>query len=191
MTIEDVVGLSQVIPVLVVSDPDEAVPLAEALVEDGMPAIEVTLRTPAALAAIEAIAAVPGAVVGAGTVTSPTQGEAALAAGARFLVSPGATPRLLDALAGAPLLPGAATASEVLALLERGIELAKFFPAEASGGVAAINALAGPFPQMRFCPTGGIDAEKAERYLAEPNVACVGGSWMLADYASGTRSASV
>jgi 2-dehydro-3-deoxyphosphogluconate aldolase / (4S)-4-hydroxy-2-oxoglutarate aldolase len=181
MTIEDVVGLSQVIPVVVVHDPGEALSLAEALVADGMPAIEVTLRTPAALSAIEAIAEVPGAVVGAGTVTSPTQAEAALAAGARFLVSPGTTPRLLDALRGVPFLPGAATASEVLALLERGIELAKFFPAEASGGVAAIQALAGPFPQMRFCPTGGIDAEKAQRYLAQPNVPCVGGSWMLRD----------
>jgi 2-dehydro-3-deoxyphosphogluconate aldolase/(4S)-4-hydroxy-2-oxoglutarate aldolase len=187
MTIEDVVGLSQVIPVVVVTDPDEAVPLAEALVEDGMPAIEVTLRTPAALAAIEAIAAVPGAVVGAGTVTSPAQAEAALEAGARFLVTPGTTQRLLDALQGTPFLPGAATASEVLALLERGIELAKFFPAEASGGVAAIQALGGPFPQMRFCPTGGIDAAQAPRYLAEPNVACVGGSWML-KASSRTRS---
>jgi 2-dehydro-3-deoxyphosphogluconate aldolase/(4S)-4-hydroxy-2-oxoglutarate aldolase len=129
--------------------------------------------------------------VGAGTVTSPTQAEAALAAGARFLVSPGTTPRLLDALRGAPFLPGVATASEVLALLERGIELAKFFPAEASGGVAAVQALGGPFPQMRFCPTGGIDATKAEAYLELPNVASVGGSWMLERYASGTRSASV
>jgi 2-dehydro-3-deoxyphosphogluconate aldolase/(4S)-4-hydroxy-2-oxoglutarate aldolase len=146
-----------------------------------MPAIEVTLRTPAALEAIERIAAVPGAVVGAGTVTSPAQVEAALHAGARFLVSPGATPRLLDALedSQAPFLPGAATPSEVLALLERGITHAKFFPAEASGGVPAVKALAGPFPQLRLCPTGGIDENRAGRYLAQPNVACVGGSWML------------
>jgi 2-dehydro-3-deoxyphosphogluconate aldolase / (4S)-4-hydroxy-2-oxoglutarate aldolase len=190
MTIEEIAGLAPVIPVVVITEPDEAGPLAEALVADGMPAIEVTLRTPGALAAIEAIAEVPGAVVGAGTVTSPAQAEAALDAGARFLVTPGTTPRLLDALQGTPLLPGAATASEVLALLERGIELAKFFPAEASGGVAAVKALGGPFPQMRFCPTGGIDAARAEAYLAQPNVACVGGSWMLSAYASGTRSAS-
>jgi 2-dehydro-3-deoxyphosphogluconate aldolase / (4S)-4-hydroxy-2-oxoglutarate aldolase len=192
MMIDDIAGLGPVIPVVVLDDPDEAVPLAEALVADGMPAIEVTLRTPAALAAVEAIAQhVPAAVVGAGTVTSPAQAEAALDAGARFLVTPGSTPRLLDALHGTPFLPGAATASEVLALLERGIELAKFFPAEASGGVAAVQALGGPFPRMRFCPTGGIDAVKAQAYLAQPNVACVGGSWMLASYTSGTRSASV
>jgi 2-dehydro-3-deoxyphosphogluconate aldolase/(4S)-4-hydroxy-2-oxoglutarate aldolase len=193
LAIDDVVALAPVIPVVVVQDVAEAVPLAEALVADGLPAIEVTLRTPAALAAIEAIAEVPGAVVGAGTVTSPEQAEQALGAGARFLVSPGATPRLLDALeaCGAPFLPGAVTPSEVLALLERGIGLAKFFPAEASGGVAAVKALAGPFPQLRLCPTGGIDAAKAQRYLAEPNVACVGGSWMLNRYSSGTRSASV
>jgi 2-dehydro-3-deoxyphosphogluconate aldolase / (4S)-4-hydroxy-2-oxoglutarate aldolase len=193
MTLDDIIGLGPVIPVVVIDDVAEAVPLAEALVEDGYPAIEVTLRTPAALDAIEAIAAVPGAVAGAGTVCSPAHIQAALSAGARFLVSPGSTPRLLDALqdAGAPFLPGAVTASEVLALMERGIEVAKFFPAEASGGVSALNALAGPFPKMRFCPTGGIDAAKAVRYLLEPNVACVGGSWMLAAYASGTRSASV
>jgi 2-dehydro-3-deoxyphosphogluconate aldolase/(4S)-4-hydroxy-2-oxoglutarate aldolase len=181
MTIEQITGLGRVIPVVVVHDAGDAVPLAERLVERGMPAIDVTLRTPAALDAIERIAEVPGAVVGAGTVTTPRQVDEALAAGARFLVSPGATPRLLDALqgAGAPFLPGAATPSEMLALLERGITHAKFFPAEASGGVPAVKALAGPFPQLRLCPTGGIDANKAGRYLAQPNVACVGGSWML------------
>ena len=183
MTIEDVVALGQVIPVVVIDDADEAVPLAEALVAQGMPAIEVTLRTPAALPAIERIAEVPGAVVGAGTVTSPAQIRDVLAAGARFLVSPGTTPHLLDALedSRAPFLPGAATPSEMLALLERGIALAKFFPAEASGGVAAVKALAGPFPQLRLCPTGGIDESKAGRYLELPNVACVGGSWMLGE----------
>src|SRR5207247_757535 len=153
-----------------------------------MPAIEITLRTPAALDAIERIAAsVPEARVGAGTVISPTQGRAALAAGAEFLVSPGATRKLLDGLADAPLLAGVATASEVMALLERGIMAAKFFPAEASGGIPALRALAGPFPQMRFCPTGGIDAESARDYLALPNVACVGGSWMLPQPAASAR----
>jgi 2-dehydro-3-deoxyphosphogluconate aldolase / (4S)-4-hydroxy-2-oxoglutarate aldolase len=191
VTIADILALGQVIPVLVIDEPDDAVSLAAALVARGMPAIEVTLRTPAALAAIERIAEVPGAVVGAGTVVSPAQADDALAAGARFLVSPGSTPRLLDALedTGAPFLPGAATPSELLALLERGIAHAKFFPAEASGGVPAVKALAGPFPELRLCPTGGIDENKAGRYLAQPNVACVGGSWMV-PY-SGTRSASV
>jgi 2-dehydro-3-deoxyphosphogluconate aldolase/(4S)-4-hydroxy-2-oxoglutarate aldolase len=192
VTIADILALGEVIPVVVVDDADEAAPLAEALVARGMPAIEVTLRTPAALEAIERIAEVPGAVVGAGTVAAPRQAQDALRAGARFLVSPGATPRLLDALedTGAPFLPGAATPSEMLALLERGITHAKFFPAEASGGVAAVKALSGPFPQLRLCPTGGIDENKAGRYLAQPNVDCVGGSWMLR-YVSGTRSARV
>jgi 2-dehydro-3-deoxyphosphogluconate aldolase / (4S)-4-hydroxy-2-oxoglutarate aldolase len=192
VTIADILALGDVIPVVVVDDAAEAVPLAAALVAHGMPAIEVTLRTPAALDAIARIAEVPGAVVGAGTVTSAQQAHDALRAGAHFLVSPGTTPRLLDALedAGAPFLPGAATPSELLALLERGIRHAKFFPAEASGGVAAVKALAGPFPQLRLCPTGGIDEAKAARYLAQPNVACVGGSWML-PYVSGTLSARV
>jgi 2-dehydro-3-deoxyphosphogluconate aldolase/(4S)-4-hydroxy-2-oxoglutarate aldolase len=189
MTIEQIIGLGRVIPVVIVHDADDAVPLAEWLVERGMPAIEVTLRTPAALEAIARIAGVPGAVVGAGTLTTPRLVEDALEAGARFLVSPGTTPRLLDALegAGAPFLPGAATPSELMALLERGITHAKFFPAEASGGVPAVKALAGPFPQLRLCPTGGIDENTAGRYLGQPNVACVGGSWMLKDALSGVR----
>jgi 2-dehydro-3-deoxyphosphogluconate aldolase/(4S)-4-hydroxy-2-oxoglutarate aldolase len=170
-----------VVPVVVVDDVEDAVPLAEALVRGGLPAIEVTLRTDAALAAIERIAAeVDGAVVGAGTVTSARQIEDVLAAGARFLVSPGATPRLLDALLAGdvPFLPGVATASEIVALLERGIDHAKLFPAEVVGGIKALKAFAGPFPQMRFCPTGGISAANAPDYLAQPNVVCVGGSWM-------------
>jgi 2-dehydro-3-deoxyphosphogluconate aldolase/(4S)-4-hydroxy-2-oxoglutarate aldolase len=157
------------------------VPLASALVRGGLPAIEVTLRTPAAAAAIERIAAeVPGAVVGAGTVTTGRQVAEALAAGARFLVSPGATPTLLDALqaSGVPFLPGSATPSDVVGLLERGITYAKLFPAEVVGGIRALKALAGPFGQMRFCPTGGIDYANAPTYLAQPNVVCVGGSWM-------------
>ena len=178
MTADDILDLATVIPVVVIDDADEAVPLARELVAAGMPAIEITLRTPAAIEAIANVASdVPEARVGAGTVLTPRQGEDALAAGAGFLVSPGATPALLDA--GLPLLAGVATPSDVMALLERGITAAKFFPAEASGGVAALRAFAGPFPQVRFCPTGGIDAAKAPAYLALPNVACVGGSWML------------
>jgi 2-dehydro-3-deoxyphosphogluconate aldolase / (4S)-4-hydroxy-2-oxoglutarate aldolase len=181
MTIDELVALGPVVPVVVIKDLEDAVPLARALVREGMPAIEVTLRTSVALDAIERIAAeVPGAVVGAGTVTNAAQVEAAVAAGARFLVSPGATSALLDALqaSGVPFLPGVATASEVVALLERDITYAKFFPAEAMGGVKTLKAFAGPFPQMRFCPTGGIDEAKAQDYLALPNVVCVGGSWM-------------
>ena len=177
----DVVGLAPVIPVVVIDDLERAVPLAAALVRGGLPAIEVTLRTDAALAAIERIAAeVEGAVVGAGTVTTARQVDEALTAGARFLVSPGATPTLLDALqaSGVPFLPGVATASEIVALVERGIGYAKLFPAEIVGGTAALQAFAGPFPQLRFCPTGGINLTNAPDYLAQPNVACVGGSWM-------------
>jgi 2-dehydro-3-deoxyphosphogluconate aldolase/(4S)-4-hydroxy-2-oxoglutarate aldolase len=181
MTIEDIVALAPVIPVVVIEDADDAVPLAAALVRGGLPAIEVTLRTPAALDAVRRIGAeVEGAVVGVGTVTTTGQIDAALTAGARFLVSPGATPRLLDGLqaSGVPFLPGTATASDLVALLERGITHAKLFPAEVVGGVKALKAFAGPFPGLRFCPTGGIDAANAPDYLAQPNVVCVGGSWM-------------
>ena len=176
-----VVDLAPVIPVVVIDDPEIAVPVARALVAGGLPAIEVTLRTPTALASIERIAAeVPGAVVGAGTVLSPAQADAAVRAGAAFLVSPGTTPRLLDAMAdsGVPYLPGAATASEVMALAERGITEVKFFPAEAAGGAPYVESLSGPLPDVRFCPTGGIGAATARSYLALPNVACVGGSWL-------------
>ena len=181
LRVKDIVGLAPVIPVVVIDDLEDAVPLATALVKGGLPAIEVTLRTPAALASIERIAAeVPGAVVGAGTVTTSQQVDEALAAGARFLVSPGATPTLLDALqdSGVPFLPGTATASDIVALIERGITHAKLFPAEVVGGVKALKAFAGPFPQMRFCPTGGITVDNAPDYLAQANVVCVGGSWM-------------
>src|SRR3954452_16555039 len=184
LTIEDVVALAPVIPVVVIEDLEDAVPLAEALVRGGLPAIEVTLRTQPALAAIERIAEeVEGAVVGAGTVTTTDQIADALSAGARFLVSPGATPTLLDGLQAAdvPFLPGTATASDMVALIERGITHAKLFPAEVVGGVAALKAFAGPFPQLRFCPTGGIKAANAPDYLKLPNVVCVGGSWMVGD----------
>ncbi|HET6467558.1 MAG TPA: bifunctional 4-hydroxy-2-oxoglutarate aldolase/2-dehydro-3-deoxy-phosphogluconate aldolase [Geminicoccaceae bacterium] len=169
------------IPVLTIEDAATAVPLARALVAGGIPLLEVTLRTDAALAAIEAIAAaVPDAVVGAGTALHPDQLRAVQRAGARFIVSPGFTPELLDAAdeMAVPLLPGASTASEVMTLLARGYTRQKFFPAEPSGGIAMLKALGDPIPQVRFCPTGGIDAAKAPSYLALPNVVCVGGSWV-------------
>ncbi|MGV9236506.1 bifunctional 4-hydroxy-2-oxoglutarate aldolase/2-dehydro-3-deoxy-phosphogluconate aldolase [Streptomyces nigra] len=177
-----VLDLAPVVPVVVVDDPSDAVPLARALVAGGLRAIEVTLRTPGALDAIRAIAdAVPEAVVGAGTVLTPEQVTWSVEAGARFLVSPGWTDSLLDAMraSGVPYLPGVSTASEVLALLERGVRELKFFPAEAAGGTAYLRSLYGPLPQVRFCPTGGIGPGSAPDYLALPNVACVGGSWML------------
>ncbi|WHM38939.1 bifunctional 4-hydroxy-2-oxoglutarate aldolase/2-dehydro-3-deoxy-phosphogluconate aldolase [Streptomyces sp. BPTC-684] len=177
-----VLDLAPVVPVVVLDDAADAVPLARALVAGGLPAIEVTLRTPAALDAIRAIAdAVPEAVVGAGTVVSAAGVADAVAAGARFLVSPGWTGGLLDAMtaSGVPFLPGVATASEVVALLERGIGQMKFFPAEAAGGTAYLKSLAGPLPGARFCPTGGISLASAPEYLALPNVGCVGGTWML------------
>ncbi|MFF7605484.1 bifunctional 4-hydroxy-2-oxoglutarate aldolase/2-dehydro-3-deoxy-phosphogluconate aldolase [Streptomyces parvulus] len=177
-----VLDLAPVVPVVVVDDLADAVPLARALVAGGLPAIEVTLRTPVALDAIRAIAGeVPGAVVGAGTVITPDQVGEVVAAGARFLVSPGWTDVLLDAMrsSGVPFLPGVSTTSEVVALLERGVREMKFFPAEAAGGTAYLKALAAPLPQARFCPTGGIGPGSAPDYLALPNVGCVGGSWML------------
>ncbi|MDX3453549.1 bifunctional 4-hydroxy-2-oxoglutarate aldolase/2-dehydro-3-deoxy-phosphogluconate aldolase [Streptomyces sp. ME02-8801-2C] len=177
-----VLDLAGVVPVVVVEDLGDAVPLARALVAGGLPAIEVTLRTPVALEAIRAVAdAVPGAVVGAGTLVSPAQVSDAVAAGARFLVSPGWTDVLLESMraSGVPFLPGVSTASEVVALLERGVSEMKFFPAEAAGGTAYLKSLAGPLPQARFCPTGGIGPANAPEYLALPNVGCVGGSWML------------
>ncbi|AZQ34374.1 bifunctional 4-hydroxy-2-oxoglutarate aldolase/2-dehydro-3-deoxy-phosphogluconate aldolase [Streptomyces cyaneochromogenes] len=177
-----VLDLAPVVPVVVIEDVADAVPLARALVTGGLPAIEVTLRTPAALEAIREIAAeVPEAVVGAGTVITPDQANASVAAGARFLVSPGWTDVLLDAMraCGVPFLPGVSTTSEVVALLERGVREMKFFPAEAAGGTAYLKSLNGPLPQARFCPTGGIGPATAPDYLALPNVACVGGSWML------------
>ncbi|MFF8975966.1 bifunctional 4-hydroxy-2-oxoglutarate aldolase/2-dehydro-3-deoxy-phosphogluconate aldolase [Streptomyces cellulosae] len=185
-----VLELAPVVPVVVVEDAADAVPLARALVAGGLPAIEVTLRTPAAPDAIRAIAAeVPGAVVGAGTVLTPGQVTDAVAAGARFLVSPGCTDALLTAMraAGVPFLPGVSTASEVMALLERGVRDMKFFPARAAGGTAYLKSLAGPLPQARFCPTGGIGPETAPEYLALPNVGCVGGSWMLPEDAVAAR----
>ncbi|MCB2134414.1 MAG: bifunctional 4-hydroxy-2-oxoglutarate aldolase/2-dehydro-3-deoxy-phosphogluconate aldolase [Rhodobacteraceae bacterium] len=176
----EICGRAPVIPVLVIEDAAKAGDLAKALVAGGLPALEVTLRTPAALDAISAMAAVPGGIVGAGTLLTPADVVAAKAAGATFGVSPGSTPRLLEACAevGLPLLPGAVTASEMMALLERGYTVQKFFPAENVGGAAALKSIASPLPQIRFCPTGGITAASAPTYLALPNVVCVGGSWV-------------
>lgn len=177
---EEICRLAPIIPVLVIHDVAHARPLAEALVAGGLPALEVTLRTPAALDAIAAMADVPGGVVGAGTLLTPADVAAAKAAGARFGVSPGSTPTLLDAAEAAdlPMLPGAATASEAMALLERGYSVQKFFPAEASGGAKALGALASPLPQIRFCPTGGVSLSNAPDYLSLPNTLCAGGSWV-------------
>lgn len=185
-----VLDLAPVVPVVVLDDIADAVPLARALVSGGLPAIEVTLRTPAALDAIRAIAdEVPDAVVGAGTVISADGVNAAVAAGAQFLVSPGWTERLLDAMeaSGVPFLPGVSTTSEVVALLERGVSEMKFFPAEAAGGAPYLKSLAGPLPQARFCPTGGISLGSAPSYLALRNVGCVGGTWMLPTDAIGAK----
>ena len=172
--------LAPVVPVLVIDDIAHAAPLAAALVKGGLPALEVTLRTPCALDAIRAMAQVPGGVVGAGTLLTPADVKAAKAAGATFGVSPGATPRLIAACEdeGLPLLPGAVTASEVMALLERGYTVQKFFPAEQSGGAAFLRSLGSPIPQVSFCPTGGISLKNAGDYLALKTVLCVGGSWV-------------
>ena len=169
-----------VIPVVTLEDAASAVPLGRALVAGGLPVIEITLRSGAAIAAIEAIAGeVEGAIVGAGTVLSKGQLVAAARAGARFIVSPGTNPDLLKAAEDSPvpLMPGAATPSEVMNLMDAGYTIQKFFPAEAAGGIAYLKAFAAPLPAIRFCPTGGIGRENAAAYLALANVICVGGSW--------------
>lgn len=177
---EKLCKLAPVIPVLVVDDPAHAAPLATALVKGGLPVLEVTLRTPAALEVISEMAKVDGGVVGAGTLLTPADVTAAVQAGAKFGVSPGATDTILTACEDAdlPLLPGAATASEVMALYERGYTVQKFFPAEVNGGVPALKAIGAPIPQVRFCPTGGVSPKNAETYLGCSNVLCVGGSWV-------------
>src|ERR1700721_1682585 len=177
-----IMALAPVIPVLTVASVEDGLAQAKALVAGGLYAIEVTLRTPSALEAIKAIAKnVPKAVVGAGTIVSADQINQAGAAGAKFLVSPGAPAALAKAAAQSPIpfLPGCATASEAMALRELGFRALKLFPAEAAGGVKLLASLAGPLPDLVFCPTGGIDLAKAPSYLALPNVICVGGSWML------------
>lgn len=172
--------LAPVVPVLVIDDAAKAEGLAQALIAGGLPALEVTLRTPAALEAIAIMAKVAGGVVGAGTLLTTADVEAAKKAGAVFGVSPGATDRLLDACEAndLPLLPGAATSTEVMRLLERGYTMQKFFPAEANGGAKALKAIGAPLPQVKFCPTGGITLENARDYLSLSNTICVGGSWV-------------
>jgi 2-dehydro-3-deoxyphosphogluconate aldolase/(4S)-4-hydroxy-2-oxoglutarate aldolase len=180
-TVEDVMRLAPVIPVLVVDDVDHAVGIATALVAGGLPALEVTLRTPAALDVIRAMAGVAGAVVGAGTVLDPRALDAAMEAGARFIVSPGLTEPLARAAQAAdvPLLPGVATAADIMRGLDLGLTRFKFFPAVAAGGIPALSALAAPFGQVRFCPTGGVTQASAPDWLALDAVLCVGGSWMV------------
>ena len=183
LSVKQICLLAPVIPVLVVKELATAPALAQALVSGGLPVLEVTLRTRVALEVIRAMAEVEGGVVGAGTLLTPADVKAAKAAGARFGVSPGVTDSLLKAAEDAdlPLLAGAATASEVMYLLERGYDTLKLFPAEAVGGVALLKSLASPLPQVTFCPTGGITLQTAAQYLALPNVLCVGGSWVAPD----------
>lgn len=176
----DICSMAPIVPVLVVHDAGKAQDLARALVAGGLPALEVTLRTPAALEVIAEMAKVPGGVVGAGTLITLEDVRAAKAAGATFGVSPGATDALIDACEAhdLPLLAGAATATEAMRLLARGYTVLKFFPAEASGGAPALKAIGGPLPQISFCPTGGVTLKNAQSYLSLPNVICAGGSWV-------------
>ncbi len=178
--IDTILAAAPVIPVLVIERVEDAVPIAEALVAGGLPVIEITLRTPAALAAISAIKSVAGAIVGAGTVLNPEQFEAAVAAGSEFVVSPGLTERLGRAAAASqvPLLPGVSSASDIMRALDLGYDRLKFFPATASGGTTALRGMSAVFAQVRFCPTGGINQDNAAQWLAIPAVACVGGSWV-------------
>ena len=181
MDISAITALAPVIPVLTIERLADAVPLARALVKGGLPVLEITLRTATAMAALEAIAKeVPEAVVGAGTVREPAQVEQIQRLGARFAVSPGATPGLVTATkaAGLPFLPGVQTVSEAMVLAEQGYRILKFFPADAAGGVAWLKAVGAPLAGLRFCPTGGIGADTVQSYLSLPNVACVGGSWV-------------
>lgn len=181
MQIVDILKAGPVMPVIVLNELRHAVPLAQALVAGGIRVLEVTMRTPIALDCVRAIrAAVPDAIVGVGTVTGPDDVLAAITAGAQFAVSPGATPALLDAInkSGLPFLPGTMTPSEVLAARDAGFRALKLFPAAPAGGIPLLKALASVFSDVLFCPTGGIDAASAHGYLALPNVACVGGSWL-------------
>lgn len=181
MTIDQIMRAAPVIPVLVLDGSVDPAELAATLVEAGLPVLEVTLRTPVALDAIRAMSRVTGAIVGAGTVLNAGQLDQAVAAGARFIVSPGLTPSLADAAraAGVPFLPGVASAGDIMRGLDLGLERFKFFPAESSGGIPALKALSGPFGALRFCPTGGITAQTAPNWLALDAVLCVGGSWLL------------
>jgi 2-dehydro-3-deoxyphosphogluconate aldolase/(4S)-4-hydroxy-2-oxoglutarate aldolase len=181
ISIQDIMNTSPVIPVMVINKIEQAVPLANALVEGGLKVLEITLRTPVALDAIKKIKAeVPGAIVGTGTVINLETLKKAIDVGSEFLVSPGITENLIDAAlkAGTPILPGITSPSEVMCLMELGITQMKFFPAEAAGGIPMLKSIGGPLPQVTFCPTGGVNSKNAADYLALKNVACVGGSWM-------------
>ena len=181
MTIDQIMRAAPVIPVLVLDGEGDWAGLAETLVAAGLPVLEVTLRTPAALDAIRAMSTVEGAIVGAGTVLNEAQLDTALAAGSKFIVSPGLTEALgKTAIAsGTPYLPGIATAGDIMRGLDLGLDRFKFFPAESSGGIPALKALSAPFGEIRFCPTGGIRADTAADWLALPSVLCVGGSWLV------------
>jgi 2-dehydro-3-deoxyphosphogluconate aldolase/(4S)-4-hydroxy-2-oxoglutarate aldolase len=176
-----ILTLAPVIPVIILDDIAAARPMAEALVAGGLPILEVTLRTRNALRVMEEMAKVKGAIVGAGTLRTAEQMRQSVEVGCQFMVSPGASPRLLDAAddVAIPLLPGIGTPTEAMTAAERGYSFLKFFPAEALGGAPVLKAFASPLPDITFCPTGGIDLEKAKTYLALPNVICVGGSWIL------------
>ena len=182
ISIDALMCMAAVIPVLVVNDVGDAVPMARALVAGGLPVLEVTMRTPAALEVIAAMKAVPGAVVGAGTVLNEAQLNAAIGGGAEFIVSPGLTASLGEAAvsSGVAFLPGVANAADIMLGLDLGLTHFKFFPAEAAGGIAALKALAGPFGMARFCPTGGITLANAAAWLTLDPVLCVGGSWLVA-----------
>lgn len=178
---QQILQMAPVVPVIVINDISEAVPLARALIKGGIPVLEVTLRTPQGLEAIRRIKAeVEGAVVGAGTVTTSRQLDEALKAGSEFIITPGLTPRLLDAgvSCGVPFMPGIATVGEMMSCLEKGLDTLKFFPAEANGGAPALKAISGPFPDVSFCPTGGIGPHNLADYLALASVMSVGGSWL-------------
>lgn len=180
MDIAHITSLAPVIPVIIIDRLEDAVPLAEALIAGGLPVLEVTLRSPAALDAIAAMSKVPGAVVGAGTVIDKAQVKDVADAGAKFIVSPGAYPELVDAIldSGIPYLPGVATPAEMMYLLSRGIHYQKLFPATVVGGTDMLKAVSSPLSKIKFCPTGGISATTAPDFLALPNVVCVGGSWV-------------
>lgn len=181
MNVRDLVRVGPVIPVIVIDDPGQAVPLARALLAGGVRVLEVTLRTPLALEAIRAIASEVGdAIVGVGTITRPEDFALSAAAGARFGVSPGLTPALIEAARASPLplLPGVMTPAEVIAARAAGFTELKLFPAQQAGGIGMLKALGSPFPDVTFCPTGGVTQESAPDFLALPNVACVGGSWL-------------
>jgi 2-dehydro-3-deoxyphosphogluconate aldolase/(4S)-4-hydroxy-2-oxoglutarate aldolase len=181
LSVDDVMALAPVIPVLVIERIEDAIPIAQALVKGGLPALEVTMRTPIALDVMREMAKVEGAVVGAGTVLDPRQLDQALEAGAQFIVSPGLTEPLGKAAieSGVAFLPGTATAADIMRGIDLGLDRFKFFPAETSGGLPALKALAAPFHTVRFCPTGGIKFETAGNWLAESAVKCVGGSWIV------------